>query len=65
MTKFGDRRKGPIGPKRAVKFRGPSGQQSNGTAKPPRWIVELEAAGRSREEFRVALPSTTSKNRDG
>ena len=36
------------------KYRSPDGQHTwNGRGKPPRWLAELEATGRSREEFRL------------
>lgn len=38
-----------------IRFRGPNGEEWTGRGpKVPQWIQELEAQGRSREEFRVA-----------
>ena len=36
-----------------VKYRGPDGQIWSGRGRPARWITELEAQGRKREEFVV------------
>ena len=36
-----------------VKYRGPDGQTWSGRGRPARWITELEAQGRKREEFVV------------
>ena len=34
-----------------IKYRGPDGQIWSGRGRPARWITELEAQGRKREEF--------------
>jgi len=44
------------GAKRAsptVQYRGPNGEEWSGRGRPARWITELEAQGRKREEFAV------------
>ena len=41
------------GAKRAVKDRGPGGQEWSGRGRPPRWLQTLEAEGRNRAEFAV------------
>jgi DNA-binding protein H-NS len=35
------------------KYRGPSGETWSGRGRQPRWLAELEATGRDREEFRI------------
>ena len=40
-----------------VKYRGPQGETWSGRGHPPRWITDLEATGRNREEFRVPVES--------
>ena len=50
----GTTKRGGTGVKRPAKFRDPvSGKTWAGVGRAPRWIVDAEAAGRSREEFRV------------
>lgn len=42
-------------PSEPIRFRGPNGEEWTGRGpKPPQWIVDLEAQGRHREEFRIA-----------
>lgn len=36
-----------------VKYRGPNGEEWSGRGRPAAWLAELEAGGRSREEFLV------------
>jgi DNA-binding protein H-NS len=41
------------------KYRSPDGQHTwSGRGKPPAWLVELEASGRKREEFRIPDPQS-------
>ena len=42
-----------IGAKRAVKYRGPSGEEWSGRGRTPSWLTALEAEGRGREEFLI------------
>ncbi len=42
-----------IGAKRAAKYRGPNGDEWSGRGQTPRWLAELEAEGRGREEFLI------------
>ena len=45
--------RGDIGTKRAVKYRGPSGEEWSGRGRTPSWLTALEAEGRGREEFLI------------
>jgi DNA-binding protein H-NS len=36
-----------------VKYRGPNGEEWSGRGRPAKWITELEAAGKKREDFAV------------
>jgi DNA-binding protein H-NS len=40
--------------RQAVLYRGPEGEQWTGRGKPPRWLVELEAQGKSRDHYHVS-----------
>ena len=42
------------GVKLPAKFRGPNGEEWTGKGRTPRWLVALEASGRSRSEFTVS-----------
>lgn len=37
-----------------IKYRGPNGKEWSGRGRPAKWLIELEAAGRKREEFLVS-----------
>jgi DNA-binding protein H-NS len=51
---FGARRtRSGAGQPIAAKYRGPSGETWSGRGRQPRWLAELEATGRNREEFRI------------
>ena len=41
------------GPRSAVRYRGPNGQEWSGRGRPPSWITRHEAAGGRREEFLI------------
>ena len=38
----------------AARYQGPNGENWSGFGRTPRWLTDLEAAGESRESFRVA-----------
>ena len=40
--------------RRAARYEGPNGENWSGFGRAPRWLTDLEAAGESRESFRVA-----------
>src|SRR5919199_1518715 len=42
------------GTTRPIRYRGPHGEGWSGKGRTPSWMVELEAAGHNRDEFRVA-----------
>jgi len=44
---------GNVRPPVAVKYRGLNGETWSGRGKAPRWLTNLEAQGRTREEFRA------------
>jgi DNA-binding protein H-NS len=51
---FGARRaRSDAGQPLTPKYRGPSGETWSGRGRQPRWLTELEATGRDREEFRI------------
>ena len=52
---FGMRRGRAGGEGQAVtpKYRGPSGETWSGRGRQPRWLTELEATGRNRQEFLI------------
>jgi len=41
------------GARRAVRYRGPGGEEWSGRGRPPRWLAAQEAEGRDRKEFAV------------
>ena len=49
----GRRPRSDAGAKRAVRYRGPGGEEWSGRGRPPRWLVAQEAEGRDRKEFAV------------
>lgn len=46
-------RTGSSGSSLPAKYRGPQGEEWSGRGRTPRWLVEIEASGRSRREFEV------------
>ena len=48
------------GTKRAVKYRGPNGEEWSGRGRQPHWLTALMAEGRNREEFRLQPSSEVS-----
>ena len=42
------------GTTRPIRYRGPHGEGWSGKGRTPSWMVDLEAAGHSRDEFRVS-----------
>lgn len=49
----GRRPRSDAGAKRAVRYRGPGGEEWSGRGRPPRWLVAQEAEGKNRKEFAV------------
>lgn len=47
------RLKGGRGRAKAVKYRGPNGEEWAGVGRVPSWLATLEADGRSRDEFKA------------
>lgn len=37
-----------------AKFRGPNGEEWSGRGRMPKWLIVLEASGKSREDYRVS-----------
>ena len=49
----GRKQRSDAGQPSKIKYRGPMGEEWAGKGRPPRWLQELEATGRNREEFLV------------
>lgn len=49
---------------RKIKFRGPTGESWSGVGRTPKWLMALEMAGHSRDEFRIDSP-VDQKSRKG
>lgn len=47
-------KRGPAKRRAAARYEGPNGETWSGFGRAPRWLIDLEAGGKSRESFLVA-----------